>query len=405
MSIPCGLAILFDAHEALFVPHLKDGISPMALVGTSVERYFQGAPGYMMPDRNVCAPDWRSSRETPTYLVISAWNVIHTIGGMEQLHEWLKPMECVANHIESDFGSVGLIHYPDTGHGSMWFDTYKFQGADAYCNAADYRAFRCMADLESLAGHTDLARRYRENADRIEAVYFISFYNPKTGLLAGWRTKDGTLHDYMFPWVNGFAICQRLVPPEKAKAILQVLLAKLNDIGFHSCQLGLPTNLRPMNPDDYFPHTSGAPNQADGMDAWQIYMNGAATPAFEYYVIQALYPTGQYQEAERLLWPLWQSYEKGTFNCGIILGGQKQRNPVVSVFYEWNGSRGRGEGYLPEEWDGMEALFTGHYGIGFNQHGYYWEPWSPLKGQKIKLDLPYMGKNVHYLQPAKQTGK
>jgi hypothetical protein len=42
----------------------------------------------------------------------------------------------------------------------------------------------------------------------------------------------------------------------------------------------------------------------------------------------------------------------------------------------------------------MEALFTGHYGIGFNSHGYYLEPWSPLKSKTVKLDLPYMGKIV-----------
>lgn len=399
MSIPCGLALLFYAQEAVFAPHLQNGISPMALVGTSVDRYFQGAPGYMMPDRNVCAPDWRSSRETPAYLVISAWYVIRTIGGMEQLQHWLKPMECLANHIEAEFGSDGLIYYPDTGHGSMWFDVYKFQGADAYSNAADYRAFRCMADVETLAGRPDLAKRYRKDADGIEAVYFKSFYNPKTGVLAGWRTQDGTLHDYMFPWVNGFAICQELVPPERAKAILEVLLAKMNDLGFHSYHLGLPTNLIPMRPADYSPNTSGAPKQADGMDTWQVYMNGAATPAYEYYVIQALYQSGLYQDAERLLWPLMESYEKGIFNCGVRLRGQ-QRNPVGSAFYEWNGSRGRGEGYLPEDWDGVEALFTGHYGIGFDKDGYYLEPWSPLKGRQIKLNLPYMGKNIQYVEGA-----
>jgi hypothetical protein len=201
----------------------------------------------------------------------------------------------------------------------------------------------------------------------------------------------------MFPWVNGFAICQGLVPPDNAKAILQVLLAQLDKIDFHSYPLGLPTNLTPMSPADYAPHTSGAPKRADGKDSWQVYMNGGATPALEYYVIQALYQTGQYDAAERLLWPLMGSYEKGTFNAGIQLPGKKQRNPVGSAFYEWNGSRGRGEGYLPEDWDGVEALFTGHYGIGFDKDGYYLESWSPLKGQKVQLDLPYMGKNIPYV--------
>jgi hypothetical protein len=395
MSLPCGLAILFYAQEAVFAPRLENGISPMEMVGASVERYFEGAPGYQMPNRNVCAPDWSSSRETASYLVISAWYDIRTIGGMKQLRQWLGPMECLANHIQSQFGPDGLIYYQ--GHRTMWFDTYNIQGADAYSNAADYQAFQCMADLEKLAGRTDMAKRYQDDADRIKAVYFKSFYNPKTGVLAGWRTEDGTLHDYMFPWVNGFAICQGLVPPENAKVILQVLLAQLDKIGFHSYPLGLPTNLTPMSPADYSPHTSGAPKRADGMDSWQVYMNGGATPALEYYVIQALYQTGQYDAAERLLWPLMASYEHGTFNAGIQLPGTKQRNPVGSAFYEWNGSRGRGEGYLPEDWDGVEALFTGHYGIGFNQNGYALEPWSPLKGQKVRLDLPYMGKNVPYV--------
>ena len=399
MSLDCGLAILFYAQQALFVPHLENGISPMELVGASVDRYLQGAPGYQMPNRNVCAPDWESSRETAAYLVISAWYDVRTIGGLEQLRQWLNPLECLANHIESQFGPDGLIYY--NGHRTHWFDTYKFQGADAYSNAADYRAFLCMADMETLAGHADLAARYQADADRIKAVFFKSFYNPDTGVLAGWRTKEGQLHDYMFPWVNGYAICQGLVPPEKAKAILQTLLGKLDQIGFHSYQLGLPTNLKPFSPADYIPHTSGAPKRADGMDTWQVYMNGGATPAIEYYVIQALYQTGQYDAAERLLWPLMSSFEKGTFNCGIQLPGQKQRNPVGSAFYKWDGTRGRGEGYLPENWDGVEALFTGHFGIGFDKDGYYLEPWSPLKGQTVQLDLPYMGTNVQYVTEQK----
>ncbi len=392
MSVPCGLALLFYAQQSVFAPQLKDGISPMAMVGASVDRYFQGAAGYQMPNLNVCSPDWQSSRETAAYLVVSAWYVVRTIGGKEQLDQWLEPLECLAQNIESQFGPDGLIYY--NGHRTMWFDTYKMQGADAYSNAADYQAFQCMADLETLAGRTNLAARYQAGADRIKAAYFKSFYNPKTGVLAGWRTEDGTLHDYMFPWVNGFAICQGLVPPAEARTILQVLLAKLDQIGFHSYPLGLPTNLTPMSPDDYIPHTSGAPKRADGMDTWQVYMNGGATPAMEYYFIQALYQTGQRAAAERLLWPLVGSFEKGTFNAGIQLPHEKQRNPVGSAFYQWDGSRGRGEGYLPENWDGVEALFTGHYGIGFDKNGYYLEPWSPLKGQTVKLDLPYMGKNV-----------
>jgi hypothetical protein len=390
MSIDCGLAMLFYAEQAVWAPRLEDGISPMELVGASVDQYFNGARGYMMPNVNVESPEWKSSRETAAYLVISGWYVIRTVGGLPQANKWLKPMEAVTNRIESHFDRDGLVDEP----GKEWFDVYDFEGPDALTNAADYRAFLCMADVEALAGREDLAKRYRTDADRIKAVYFKTFFNPATGVLAGWKSPDGKLHDYMFPWANGFAIYQGLVPKEQSKAILQTMLAKMQSIGFDSYQYGLPTNLIPMRPADYFPKTSGAPKQADGKDSWQVYMNGGATPPYEYYFIQALYQTGLADDAERLLWPLMQSYEKGTFNAGIELPGQKQRNPVGSAFYVWDGSRGRGEGYLPEDWQGMDALFTGHFGIGFDERGYFFEPWSPLKGQKITLDMPYMGKIV-----------
>jgi hypothetical protein len=397
MSLDCGLAVLFYAQESLFVPHLQDVISPMALVKETVNRYLKGYPGYMMPANNVYAADWHTaSDETPAYLIISGWYVIRTIGGIKQLHRWLEPLECVANDLAADFHPDGLISHP--GPERLWFDTYNIRGADAYANAADYRAFRCMDDLETLAGRPAMAQCYREDARRIKDVYFKLFYDPRTGVLAGWRSKGGKLHDYMFPWVNGFAICQGLVPHKAAIAILERLLSKLKAIGFHSYQLGLPTNLIPFSPADYIPHTSGAPRQANGMDTWQVYMNGGATPAYEYYVIQALYMEGLHKAAERLLWPLMQSYEKGTFNCGVTIRGKRQRNPVGSAFYAWNGSIGRGEGYLPENWDGIEALFTGHYGIGFNKNGYFLEPWSPLNGQSVKLNLPYMGKLVPYIK-------
>jgi Bacterial alpha-L-rhamnosidase 6 hairpin glycosidase domain len=391
MSINCGLAMLFYAEQAVWGPRLEDGISPMELVGASVDQYFKGARGYMMPNVNVESPDWKSqSRETPAFLLVSGWYVIRTIGGLPQAQKWLKPMEAVTDRIESHFDRDGLVDEP----GKEWFDVYDFQGPDAFSNAADYRAFLCMADVEALVGRQDLAKRYRADAERIKAVYFKTFFNPETGVLAGWKSPDGELHDYMFPWVNGFAIYQGLVPAERSKAILQTMLAKMQSIGFESYQYGLPTNLIPMSPADYFPRTSGAPKQADGKDTWQVYMNGGATPPYEYYFIQALYQDGLVDDAERLLWPLMQSYEKGTFNAGIELPEQKQRNAVGSAFFVWDGSRGRGEGYLPEDWQGVGALFTGHFGIGFDERGYFFEPWSPLKEQKIRLEMPYMGKTV-----------
>lgn len=399
MSIDCPLSLIFYAEQAVWAPRLEGGISPMALVSASVDRYFNGVRGYTMASyKNVFKPDWTASRETPAYLVISAWYVIRTIGGIRKLNEWLKPMEAIANRTESHFGNDGLVWE----EGSEWFDVYNYQGPDAFSNAADYRAFLCMADVESLAGRPALAKRYRDDAARIRTVYFKTYFNPETGVLAGWKSPDGKLHDYMFPWINGFAIYAGLVPDEQAKSILQTMLAKMDSIGFHSFELGIPTNLIPISPADYIPHTSGAPRQPDGKDTWQVYMNGGATPPYEYYFIQALYQAGMAKDAERLLWPLMESYGKGTFNAGIGLPGLRQRNPVGSAFYMWNGSKGRGEGYLPENWQGVDALFTGHFGIGFDKNGYFLEPWSPLREQRVKLGMYYMGKFVPFISSVRQ---
>lgn len=50
MSINCALAMLFYAEQAVWAPHLEHGISPMELVSASVDQYFKGARGYMMPN-------------------------------------------------------------------------------------------------------------------------------------------------------------------------------------------------------------------------------------------------------------------------------------------------------------------------------------------------------------------
>jgi len=78
------------------------------------------------------------------------------IGGVSQAHEWLKPMRrCRSNRIA--FDADGLVNEP----AKEWFDVYDFQGPDAFSNAADYRAFLCMADVESLAGRSAQAKRTR----------------------------------------------------------------------------------------------------------------------------------------------------------------------------------------------------------------------------------------------------
>ena len=42
-----------------------------------------------------------------------------------------------------------------------------------------------------------------EKAAKLRAAYAPTFLNPATGVLAGWKSADGQLHDYWFTFVQG----------------------------------------------------------------------------------------------------------------------------------------------------------------------------------------------------------
>jgi hypothetical protein len=164
--------------------------------------------------------------------------------------------------LATDTNGDGLIKFPLSGNSgswpphikyrpSNWWDTIGFAYEDAYANALAYRALRGMQTMAQQAGHADDASRYGAAADKLKAVYFDTFYNPKTGVLAGWRSADGQLHDYYFLWVNGIAIHYGLVPADKANDIMDRLLAKMKEVGYTNFELGLPGNLVSVARKDY----------------------------------------------------------------------------------------------------------------------------------------------------------
>ena len=131
-----------------------------------------------------------------------------------------------------------------------------------------------------------------------DSVYFQTFYNPKTGVLAGWKSADGKLHDYYFTFVNGVAITYGLVPPDKANPIMDVMLAKMKEVGYTHFELGLPGNLVPIRRGDYVHHVLrwGGGEKEDGSDGFQIYENGGATACYAYFTLQALYQLGRHKD-------------------------------------------------------------------------------------------------------------
>jgi len=377
---------------AVFTPPLP-GVDAIELARESLDRYFAGAPGYGVGKDNFM--------DTDPALIISAWDVVLVTGDLALLARWLPHLERHAGHLEGlDHDGNGLPEGSRSGnHGHQlnlrfrcgnWWDCINFGHEDAYACALAYRAFRCLADLERLAKRPEQADHYGRAADKIRAAYLPTFLNPETGILAGWKSRDGQLHDYCFVFVNGMAIAYGLVPETEANAIVDRIEAKIREVGYTRFDLGLPGNLVPVAKRDYIEGSLGAPQADDGRDSYGSFENGGATACYAYFYIQALYQLGRRAEADRILWPMMQTYAAGGFQNGVGNGGEWRR---------WDGTPSGYEGFLADAYYTQMAVFTGHYGLGLHADGFRIEPWSPLRGKEIPLGLKYMGEVIASVAP------
>ena len=380
---------------AVFTPELPGRLQVIQLARESLDRYFTGAAGYGVGAEDILTDTYPS-------LLISAWDVIRVTGDLKLLRRWLPKLEeLAAKAIAQDRNGNGLPESRRTGlRGTTvcptgnWWDAINFGHEDAYVAALSYRAFGCLADLERLAGRRAPAARFEEQAGKIRAAYVTNFFNPKTGVLAGWKDARGELHDYWFVFVNGMAITYGLVPKALANDIVDRFQAKLREVGYTRFDLGLPGNLVPVARDDYVPGAPGSSKQEDGADGFQVFENGGASACYAWFYVQALYQLGRRAEAEAILWPMMRTFAEGGFQNGVGKGGEWRR---------WDGRPSGYEGLLADAYYAQMAVFTGHYGIGFGPQGFRLEPWSPLKGRTVPLGLKFMGKTIKTL-PAGKDG-
>jgi hypothetical protein len=220
---------------------------------------------------------------------------------------------------------------------SNWWDTIGFGYEDAYSNALAYHALQEMAAMAQLAGQPADHERYLQRAAKLKQAYVPAFLDPETGVIAGWRSQDGKLHDYWFLWVNGAALDYGLVPQKLGNEVFDRLLAKMKEVGYTNFELGLPGNLIPVRREDYedLNPNAGAPKKADGSDGFQTYENGGATAAFAYYTIAALYKLHRVQDGDRILFPMLKTYTSGGF---------QGRGPNGRT-YDWQTWDGTPKGY------------------------------------------------------------
>lgn len=336
-SDPCSFTLFKYSEIARHTPPLVGKLTCLDLIRMTLDRYLAGEKGYGQvgyadtpteADLIPWATPWASLDTLPS-LLISACNYAEGAhdsnwarANYDQLAVWARAM------MAADKDGNGLIEYPGTGNfgdrprrerrPSNWWDTINFGHEDAYANALAYRAATMFADLARKLKRADDANFFTEKAARLRAAYVPTFLNPATGVLAGWKSADGQLHDYWFTFVQGVGITCGVVDTKDANAIMDRLLAKMTEVGYTNFALGLPGNLVPVKKGDYVDHNTppevhGVPRLEDGSDGFEYYENGGATGCYVFFTLKALYQLGRVADARRIFHPMLAGYARGEF--------------------------------------------------------------------------------------------
>jgi hypothetical protein len=352
-----------DLAAAPGLPPLADGLTALDLVRATLDRYLDGMKGYGQVGyrRNMDGADtleWASPFDAldayPSLL--SAACTVTTAGKSVDWarRRWPKLRAWADHMLATDKDGDGLLEYGLSGNSgswsgrgdarpSNWWDQIGFGHEDAYANALAYRALTQLAGVAETLGEKEDAARFTAAARKLRAAYLPAFYSKETGLLAGWRSADGQLHDYAFTFVTSCAVCWGLLDRADADRLMTTLLARLKTAGFTDYRLGLPGNLIPIRRADYVTLKKrwGGPEREDGSDAFGIFENGGATHCFAYFTIKALFKLGRPQEARAILHPLMGAIADRAFQGRCDNGHTKE-------WKDWQGRCWGYEGFLAD---------------------------------------------------------
>ncbi len=349
-SDACAFTVFLYAEMAMKMPSLVEGLTAMDLTRNTLDQYLGGMLGYGMVGKPNWQSDYDSSDTFPSLIMASCYYVLDT-----KDHEWAMKnfsgiREWGMKMIATDRNNDGIIEYGYSGNSGSWnsqpfkrpanwWDTIGFGHDDAYSNALAYRACALLAKVAETLNKSEDSRYFDAFAKKLKSNYFSRFYNPDTGVLGGWRSADGQLHDYYFTFVNSIAICYGLISQEEAKKIMRVMLDKMKEVGYTDFRLGLPGNLIPIEDGDYADH-----NPRWGYQKFQVYENGGATGCYAYYTIHALFKLGMHAEAKEILMPMLESYKEGGFQGSCPDSGRTRD------WKTWKGECWGYEGFLVDNY-------------------------------------------------------
>jgi hypothetical protein len=362
-SDSCAFCYYEFADIAALTPALAPGLTALDVVRQTLDRLLAGGLAYglpAVPDHPTAASDtWPSTIIAAANCVRAGRSDAWLAANYEGIRGWAESM------LATDSSGDGLIKNSVSGNSgiwsdgapkirpSNWWDTIGFGYEDAYANVLAYRALGDIAMLARKAGKPADATRYQAAADKLRAHYYDRFFDSATGVLAGWRSADGELHDYYFLFVNGIAIHYGLVAKPQADTIMDKLLAKMREVGYDKFNMGLPGNLVSVALKDCVDKRGngrfGCGVRPDNSDGFERYENGGATGAFAFFTLAALYDLGRKAEADKILFAMLGGYDQ----CGFEKRGA---SGMSNDWRQWDGTPWGYEGLLTDDYYALLAV-------------------------------------------------
>jgi len=368
-SDACGFTVYEYADMARHTPELVKGLTALDLVRETLDRYLAGFLGYGMPGYKMydsSDPDTQfphPSLDTYPSLLIAAYDYADGSGDERWLRQNYKGLRKWADRMTAaNADGSPLLEYPESGNSgswtekitvrpSNWWDTIGFAHQDAYANALGYRALRGMAALAERVGETADAEKYRLRAQQIHDAYAKAFVDPQAGVVAGWRSRDGQLHNYYFPFVNGIAVRYGLLDREQSRQVMDNILRKMESVGYNDFSRGIPGNLIPVRRADYvdLDPRFGGPVREDGADGFERYENGGTTASFAYFTMAALYSLDEKEKGDRILLPMLDGFARQGFSG-------RAPNGLTYDWMDWKGGAHGYEGFLVDNYYALLAV-------------------------------------------------
>lgn len=324
-SINC---LWYPADIAAYTANSPPLPDAMQLVRYTLELGLKGGPHY--------GAQWEQAHDTAPSLLISAGRIHQTRPDSKWITEIWPHLQRAIQHILDNLDDSGMYTCRlRSGNSGLYerscniWDPFCFGHHDGYSGALAYRALCNAAVLAREAGYKDMSWRCMESAKRLKDAYVKSLYNPVTGWLAGWRSRDGKLHDSAYVFINAMAVCFGIVEDTLARNILERLENKRKEVRLDDFRYGIAPQLTPVPREDFTLHPTRndsqprydgkydwewfKPLRADGQDTFGVFTNGGLTPVFAYFYLRALSNYGFKETADKMCDQMLESFDQGIF--------------------------------------------------------------------------------------------